>query len=112
MQCRLCGHPKVHKHGKTSKGSQRYICPNCQKTFTETFDTLYYRRQITPDEVHTILQSHVECSSLRGIARIVKRSYRTVINLVKMASQKAQLIHNQAVQSVETEAIIGDELWS
>ena len=72
----------------------------------------YYRRQITPDEVHTILQSHVEGSSLRGIARIVKRSYRTVINLVKMASQKAQLIHNQAVQSVETEAIIGDELWS
>ena len=85
MQCRLCGHPKVRKHGKTSKGSQRYICPNCQKTFTETFDTLYYRRQITPDEVHTILQSHVEGSSLRGIARIVKRSYRTVINLVKMA---------------------------
>ena len=54
----------------------------------------------------------MEGSSLRGIARIVKRSYRTVINLVKMASQKAQLIHNQAVQSVETEAIIGDELWS
>ena len=46
MQCRLCGHPKTHKHGKTSKGSQRYICPNCQKTFTETFDTLYYRRQM------------------------------------------------------------------
>ena len=37
---------------------------------------------------------------------------KTPVNLVKMASQKAQLIHNQAVQSLETEAIIGDELWS
>ena len=31
---------------------------------------------------------------------------------VRQSGQKAQLIHNQAVQSVETEAIIGDELWS
>ena len=112
MKCPLCGHQKGYKHGKTSKGSQRYHCPNCHKTFTETFDTLYYRRQITQDEVHRMLQSHAEGSSLRGIARIGKRSYGTVVSLVKAASQKAQLIHNQALQAVETEAIIGDELWS
>jgi len=112
MQCPLCGHPKAHKHGSTSKGSQRYHCPNCEKTFTDTFDTLYYRRQITPEEVHTMLQSHAEGSSLRGIARIGKRAYGTVVNLVKRASQKAQLVHNQALQAVKTEAIIGDELWS
>lgn len=112
MQCPLCGHLKGHEHGKTSKGSQRYHCPNCQKTFTETFDTLYYRRQITQGEVHTILQSHAEGSSLRGIARIGKRAYGTVVILVKAGSQKAQLIHNQALQAIETEATIGDELWS
>ena len=112
MECPLCGHQKAYKHGKTSKGSQRYHCPNCQKTFTETFDTLYYRRQITQDEAHTMLQSHGEGSSLRGIARIGKRAYGTVVSLVKAASQKAQLIHNQAVKAVETEAIIGDEMWS
>ena len=112
MQCPLCGHAKAHKHGSTSKGSQRYNCPNCKKTFTDTFDTLYYRRQITPEEAHTILQSHAEGSSLRGIARIGKRAYGTVVSLVKMASQKAQLVHNQALQAVETEAIVADELWS
>ena len=89
MLCPLCGHLKTHKHGFTTKGSQRFYGPNCQKTFTDTFDTIYYRRQLTPQEVRTILQSHTEGSSLRGISRIGKRAYGTVTSLVKVASQKA-----------------------
>lgn len=112
MPCPLCGHPTVHKHGLTSKGSQRFYCPNCRKTFTDTFDTIYYRRQLTPQEVHTILQSHTEGSSLRGISRIGKRAYGTVTSLVNAASQKAQMIHNQELQAVDTDEVIADELWS
>jgi transposase-like protein len=70
MECPLCGHHKTHKHGKTSKGSQRYYCPACRQTFTETFDTLYYRRQIEPEKIRTVLQAHAEGSSLRGVSRI------------------------------------------
>ncbi len=58
MPCRLCSHHQTPKHGKTSKGSQRYFCPVCKQTFTDTFDTIYYRRQLELEEVHTILQSH------------------------------------------------------
>ncbi len=112
MLCLLCGHQKTHKHGKTSKGSQRYFCPACKQSFTDTFDTLYYRRQLKPEEVHTILQSHCEGSSLRGVARISERAYGTVVSLVRSASQKAQMIHNAFVQQVETIAITADELWS
>ena len=112
MPCPLCGHSTVHKHGLTSKGSQRFYCPNCRKTFTDTFDTIYYRRQLTPQEVHTILQSHAEGSSLRGISRIGKRAYGTVTSLVNAASQKAQMIHNQELQAVDTDEVIADELWS
>ena len=62
--------------------------------------------------MHTILQSHTEGSSLRGISRIAQVSYGTVVSLVRGASQKAQMIHNKEVQQVETDAIVGDELWS
>jgi transposase-like protein len=98
--------------GITSKGSQRYFCPACKQTFTDTFDTIYYRRQLQADEVHTILQSHCEGSSLRGVARISGRAYGTVVNLVRDASQKAQMIHNALVKQVKTIAITADELWS
>ena len=39
MECLLCGHEKAHKHGKTTKGVERYECPNCGKTFPENLET-------------------------------------------------------------------------
>ena len=112
MNCPFCEYPKVHKHGQTSKGSQRFRCPNCHRTFTDTFDTLFYRRQITPQQAETILQAHAEGSSLRGISRIGRRAYGTVVSLVRDASQKAQQIHNHQLQKVESKELVADEMWS
>ena len=112
MKCPLCGHQKPHKHGKTSKGSQRYFCPSCQQSFTDTFDTLYYRRQVSEEEVRIVLQAHAEGSSLRGVSRISGLAYDTVVSIVQAASERAQMVHNAAVQAVETDAISADEMWS
>lgn len=112
MNCPLCSHDKPHKHGKTSKGSQRYFCPKCQQTFTDTFDTLYYRRQVSEEDVRIVLQAHTEGSSLRGISRISGLAYDTVVNIVQAAAQKAQMVHNAEIQAVDTDAIAADELWS
>ncbi len=112
MKCPLCAYDKPHKHGKTSKGSQRYFCPSCRQTFTDTFDTLYYRRQISEEEVRIVLQSHAEDSSLRGISRISGLAYDTVVSIIQAAAEKAQMVHNASVQNVDTDAIAADELWS
>ena len=112
MKCPLCSHDKPHKHGLTSKGSQRYFCPKCQQTFTDTFDTLYYRRQVSEEDVRIVLQAHTEGSSLRGISRISGLAYDTVVSIVQAAAQKAQMVHNAQVQDVDTDAIAADELWS
>ncbi len=112
MPCPLCSHDKTYKHGKTSSGSQRYRCLNCKQTFTDTFDTIYYRRQVSQETVRIVLQSHCEGTSLRGISRISGLSYNTGVSLIRAASQKAQLIHNAQVQAVDTDAIAADEMWS
>lgn len=112
MQCLLCGHPKTHKQNTTSKGSQRYRCSHCQQTFSETFDTLYYRRQISSQTIQTILQSHAEGSSLKGLSRITGVAYNPCMSVVRSASHKAQMIHNQGVQAVSTDVINADALWS
>ena len=112
MECLLCGHKKAYKHGKTAKGFQRYKCPKCNQTFPEHLGTLYYNRHLSSDEVHIILQSHAEGSSLRGVSRISGRAYGTVVSLIRDASQKAQMVHNAEVKQVETQEIIADEMWS
>ena len=111
MQCLFCGHLKAQKHGRTPKGQQRFKCSKSHHTFTDTLDTLYYRSQLCPEEVHTILQSHSEGSSLRGIARISGRSFNTVASLVQRAAIKGQMMHNQEVQSVDTDEVVADEMW-
>lgn len=93
-------------------GSQRYFCSKCQQTFTDTFDTLYYRRQVSEKDVRIVLQAHTEGSSLRGISRISGLAYDTVVKLVQAAAQKAQMVHNAQVQDVDTDAMAADELWS
>lgn len=112
MECPFCSHSKCHRHGKTSKGSQRYFCPACKQSFTETFDTLYYRRQITPEEIRVVLQAQSEGSSLRGISRISRLAYETVVSIINPASQKAQMMHNQELKAVHTRSIGADEFWS
>jgi len=112
MECPLCGHHKAHRHGTTSKGNARYECPKCKKTFVETFDTIYYHRHIDAEKIHLILQSQSEGVSQRGIARLTGLAYNTVVSIIRQASQKAQMIHNQEVKDVETSAVSSDEMWS
>lgn len=56
--------------------------------------------------------SHTEGSSLRGISRISGLAYDTVVSIVQITAQKAQMVHNACVQAVDTNAIAADELWS
>lgn len=121
MKCPFCEHERVHKHGKTAKGVERFKCPVCNQTFTTTFDTIYYRRQVSAAELHTILQSHREGVSIRGISRISGRAINTVTQIVQQTVQKAQMVHNQEITDLEVslfsakrncEATAADELWS
>jgi lambda repressor-like predicted transcriptional regulator len=58
------------------------------------------------------LQSQSEGVSLRGIARLSGLAYNTVFSIIRQASQKAQMVHNQEVKAVKTEEISSDEMWS
>ena len=112
MECPLCGHAKAHRHGRMPNGYQRYLCPACHQTFSESFDSLYYRRHVSPEQIRQVLQAHSEGSSLRGISRTTGLAYNTVVSIIRAASQKAQPIHNQEVQAVETQEVSAGEMWS
>ncbi|BAY12072.1 hypothetical protein NIES2098_52580 [Calothrix sp. NIES-2098] len=90
IKCPLCGYDRTRKHGKTSKGSQRYLCPSCRQTFSETLNTLYYRRQVNNEDVQIVLQSYAEGMSFRAISRISGLAYNTVVRIIQAANQKAQ----------------------
>jgi transposase-like protein len=92
VPCPLCNNSHTRKHGKTSKGSQRYFCLNCRQTFSETFNTFYYRRQVNKEDVQIVLQSYAEGISLRGISRISGLAYNTVVKIVHAGNQKEDVM--------------------
>ncbi len=69
-------------------------------------------RRVSPQQVQQVLQAHSEGSSLRGISRITGLTHNTVISIVRAASAKAQLVHNDQVKQVETKEVSADEMWS
>ncbi|MBD1863054.1 MULTISPECIES: IS1 family transposase [Trichocoleus] len=105
MKCRLCGHLRTHKHSKAPNASQRYFCPQCKQTFNKRFDTLYYHRQVSAEQIRQVLQAHSKGSSLRGIGRTTGLAYNTVVSIVRAASHYAQLVHNAQVRSLRNAAI-------
>lgn len=112
MDCLFCGEPDVHKHGVTSSGTQRYWCPACGHSYTESFDTLYYRRKVTPAQVAQVLQAYAEGCSQRGISRLTGLAYNTVVSILRSVSEKALMIHQHEVTDVKTQSISADEMWT
>lgn len=102
----------MHKHGKMPSGVQRYFCSGWTQTFNERFDTLYYHRHVSPEQIRQVLQAHSEGSSLRGISRTSGLAYNTVVSIVRAARQRAQQVHNVQVQTVKTPEVSADEMWS
>jgi len=78
----------------------------------ETLDTIYYHRHIDAEQIHLVLQSHSEGVSQRGIARLTGLAYNTVVSIIREASQRAQMLHNQEVKAVDTAEVSSDEMWS
>ncbi len=107
---------KLKNTARWSNGHQRYFCPECKQTFSESFDTLYYWRQVSSQEVQQVLQAHGEGSSLRGISRITRLAYNMVVSIVRSARPRgdpdAKLVHNDQVEQVMTEEVSADEMWS
>lgn len=72
--------------------------------------TLYYRRQVTPEQVKLLLQAHAEGSNFRGITRMGHHAYGTIVSVVRASSHKAQMMHNEDVRDVGCDEIDGDEM--
>ncbi len=88
------------------------LLPSLPANFAESFDTLYYYRHVTPEQIDQVLQAHSEGASLQGVSRISGLAYNTMVSIICAASSKALLVHNHRVQAVETEEVSGDEMWS
>jgi transposase-like protein len=85
----------VMKYGRTDKGTQRYRCKTCKKTFTETKGTVLYRIRHSEEEVIECITMVSERKSLAAIHRIKGIKEETVCRWMEKIEEQVQPLEEE-----------------
>ncbi len=85
----------IIRFGKTKAGRQRFKCKTCNRTFTETKDTIFYRRRTPEDEIIETLALIAEGSRISSLARVKGYKEETISGWLQDAAK-----HTKAIEEV------------
>ena len=85
-------HRNIIKFGRAGNGQQRYQCRTCQRTFTATKGTLFYRRQTPANEIIRALAQLAEGNRISSVTRATGHKEDTILAwLREAATQVSQM---------------------
>ena len=82
----------IRKYGKTKGNRQRYQCKTCQRTFTETKGTLFYRRRTAEKDIIEVLAMLAESMRISSITRVKGFKEDTILDWLREAAQHAEMV--------------------
>ena len=86
ISCPYCQKAEpVARHGKNRRGSTRYRCKDCKRTFTLEPNP----RLLTPEKEQRILDALSERLSIEAVARLLKVSKATIYQVLKKTNTVA-----------------------
>lgn len=102
----------IIKFGQTKAGRQRYKCNTCNKTFTETKGTLFYRRRTSEEEILDTLALIAEGNRINSLVRAKGHKEDTIIAWVREAGQHAEKIEAVLLADYQLSRGQIDGLWA
>ncbi len=76
--CIYCGSSSIKKIGFTSKGTQRFLCKDCKRSFSENYSESLRYSHLPEETWREMLRGFMEELSITQIARNVGCSTKTV----------------------------------
>lgn len=102
----------IKKSGKTKKGVQRYQCKTCQRTFTETMGTIFYRKRTAEDEILETLALLAEGSRISSLTRAKGYKEDTILAWLREAADHAEQVEEVLMAEFRVQRGQLDALWS
>jgi transposase-like protein len=102
----------IIKFGKTQAGRQRYKCNTCNKSFTETKGTLFYRRRTPEREILETLALIAEGNRISSLVRAKGHKKETIIAWIREAGQHAAKIEAVLLADYQLSRGQIDGLWA
>jgi transposase-like protein len=102
----------IIRFGKTKTGRQRYRCQTCGQTFTETRDTIFYRRRTPEEEILSALACIAEGNRMSSTARITGHKEETIGDWLRAAGQHAEEVEEVLLAEYQLTRAQIDGLWA
>lgn len=111
MTCHNC-RTACQKHGKDRKGTQRFRCQQCSKTFLEPRDKPLEGMYLPMEKAEMVLHLLLEGNSVSSVERVTGVNHETILKLLVLAGEKCERIIAEKVRNIEARDVECDELWA
>ena len=114
-ECELYGDSeaaRIIRFGKTKNGTQRYQCKECNRTFTATHGTVFYRRQASRETILETLALLAEGVRISSIARAKGIKADTILDWLRAAARQAATVEDALLKDYRISQAQIDGLWT
>jgi transposase-like protein len=102
----------IIKFGRTKKGTQRYQCRTCERTFVETKGTVFYGRHHNQETILECLAWLAERNSLAAIHRVKGIKEETVTAWLREAAKHVEQIEALLIANYRLTRAQLDAMWT
>jgi len=102
----------MRKFGKTRRGVQRYQCKTCERTFTETKGTIFYRKRTPEHELLETLALLAEGNRISSLSRVKGFKEDTILQWLREAAEHAEQVEEVLLAQYEVQRGQLDAMWA
>ncbi len=97
----------------TKSGKRRiFKCKQCNKLFSETYDTVFFDLRTSEEKVMIALKMILVKVNLSGISFVLGVKEETVLEWLKKAQKKSKEINEELMKELPITEVQLDEMWS
>lgn len=98
--------------GATRRGTQRYQCRQCSKTFLEPREDHLDGMYLPMDKAELVLRLLLEGNSVSSVERITDVHHTTILKLLVIAGEKCERVMARKLVGISVRDVELDECWS
>ncbi|MEI9813952.1 MAG: IS1 family transposase [Acidobacteriota bacterium] len=111
MTCHSCT-IECKRKGRDRKGTQRYQCRQCSKTFLEPTADHLDGMYLPMEKAEMVLRMLLEGNSVSSVERMTEVHHGTILKLLVLAGEKCDRIMATKIVNVPVQDVELDEVWS
>ena len=102
----------IIRFGTTARGTQRYCCQVCGKTFVETTGTMFYDKRASKKEILEALAMFASGTRLSRISRVIGYKEDTILAWMRDAAEQAEEVAGILMSDYGLSHAQIDRIWA